>query len=207
MTSHSLIPSLREQLSGPLPGWQAQWELASLPGRPRIAPDNHRKGGVLSLLYPHGEELFLVLMKRTEDGRVHSGQISFPGGRMEPHDPDLRMTALREAEEELGIPITEVEVLGSLTELYIQASNFLVQPVVGYAAKRPNFRPSAVEVEEVVEIPLKTLLETPPAVTPVTVASGFRLDARAFLVDHHVIWGATAMMLNELLTVIRDISS
>jgi len=199
-----LIPALQQRLQNPLPGWQSQWELTSMPGRPRVAPDQHRAGAVLSLLYPHEEELHIVFMKRTDDGKAHGGQISFPGGKHEPFDPSLEITALREAEEELGIVQQEVEVLGGLTELYIQASNFLVQPVVGYAANRPIFRPSPVEVDEILEVSVAQLLQTPISMKSVTVGNGLTFDAKAFLVKDHIIWGATAMMLNELLTAIRE---
>lgn len=207
MTVTDLIPALHQRLQAPLPGWQSQWELSSLPGRPHSAPDQHRKGAVLSLLYPYEEELHVVFMKRTDDGKAHGGQISFPGGKQEPEDQTLHITALRESEEELGIIQREVEILGGLTELYIPASNFLVQPVVGYAANRPIFRPSPVEVEEILEVSVAQLLQTPVSTTSVTVNSGFTFDAKAFLVNDQIIWGATAMMLNELLTAIRDVSS
>lgn len=207
MTAKDLIPALKERLQTPLPGWQSQWELSSLPGRPRTPPDLHRKGAVLSLLYPHREELHMVFMKRTNDGKAHGGQISFPGGKQEPEDQTLHITALRESEEELGIVQQEVQLLGGLTTLYIPASNFLVQPVVGYAANRPIFRPSPVEVEEILEVSVAQLLQTPVSTTSVTVNSGFTFDAKAFLVNDQIIWGATAMMLNELLTAIRDVSS
>lgn len=207
MTAKDLIPALQQRLQTPLPGWKSQWELSSMPGRPRTAPAQHRPGAVLSLLYPHEEELHMVFMKRTDDGKAHGGQISFPGGKQEPSDPNLQVTALREAEEELGIIQQEVQVLGDLTELYIQASNFLVQPVVGYATNRPIFRPSPIEVEEVLEVSVAQLLQTPVSMTSVTVGNGFTFDAKAFLVKDQIIWGATAMMLNELLTTIRDVSS
>lgn len=207
MTAKDLIPALQKRLQAPLPGWQSQWELSSLPGRPRSAPELYRKGAVLSLLYPYQEELHMVFMKRTDDGKAHGGQISFPGGKQEPEDRDLAFTALRESEEELGIIQQDVEVLGNLTKLYIQTSNFLVQPVVGYAANRPIFRPSPVEVEEILEVSVAQLLQTPVSMTSVTVGNGFSYDAKAFQVKNHTIWGATAMMLNELLTTIREISS
>lgn len=176
-------------------------------GGPKSPPGFHRTGAVLSLLYPHEDELHLVFMKRTDDGKAHGGQISFPGGKHEPYDPTFQTTALREAEEELGIIPQEVQVLGGLTELYIQASNFLVQPVVGYAANRPIFRPSPVEVEEILEVSVAELLQTPVSTASLTGRGEIRFYARAFQIKNHIIWGATAMMLNELLTAIRDVSS
>lgn len=207
MNTTLLISRLHHRLKAPLPGWQSQWELSPVSGSPPLAPEHHRKGAVLSLLYPYKDELHIVFMKRTDDGKAHGGQISFPGGKQEPEDRTLNLTALRESEEELGIIQQEVQVLGGLTKLYIPASNFLVQPVVGYAANRPIFRPSPVEVDEILEVSVAQLLQTPISTSPVTASSGFTIDAQAFLVNDQVIWGATAMMLNELLTTIRDISS
>lgn len=208
MNTTNLISALHQRLKAPLPGWQSQWELSPLPGNgPQATPEQHRTAAVLSLLYPHDGELHVVLMKRTDDGRPHGGQISFPGGKEEPDDHHLNGTALREAEEELGILSEEVEILGDLTNLYIQASNFLVQPVVGYTANRPIFRPSPVEVDEILEVSLAQLLQTPVSTASVAGRGDLRFYTRAFQIQNHIIWGATAMMLNELLTTIRDISS
>ncbi|MDX1906548.1 MAG: CoA pyrophosphatase [Bacteroidia bacterium] len=204
-----LIGALQARLADPLPGQAAQMAMASiqLPSPPPARPD-HRKSGVLCLLYPANGDWHLVFMQRPEDGTVHGGQISFPGGRLEPEDPDLTWTALREAQEELGILPASVHLLGSLTELYIPASNHLVFPTVGYAAARPDFVPDPKEVAAVIEAPLAVLLD-PDIRTRVSVrlASGLRLDAPAFVVGGHVIWGATAMILNELLSIITGITS
>ncbi|WNJ16290.1 CoA pyrophosphatase [Pontibacter sp. G13] len=205
MTIPAFINSLATQLSQPLPGLSAQVEMASMRrGGSWDVRDDHRKSGVLALLYPHLEELQMVFMKRTEDGRVHSGQVSFPGGKMEPSDSDSTFTALREAHEELGILPDSVKVLGQLTELYIPPSNFMVYPTVGFSAQRPDFLPEPGEVAEIIEVPVRHLLnpDTRQEVK-VKVAQGMKVQAPAFVVNDHIIWGATSMMLNELLTIIR----
>lgn len=208
MNIPSLISAIGRRLQSSLPGWHSQWELTPLPGRgPNPLPDRFREAAVLSLLYPRDGELSIVLMKRTEDGRTHSGQVSLPGGKHEASDPDLKSTALREAEEELGIPAQEVQILGDLTELYIHASNYLVQPVVGFVADRPTFRPSPLEVQEIIEISIPQLLQTPVTTATLLDRTNSTFYTRAFQIEGQVIWGATAMMLNELLTIIREESS
>ncbi|MEL6672105.1 MAG: CoA pyrophosphatase [Bacteroidota bacterium] len=203
--NESLIPYLKTRLQQPLPGRDAQWEMSSRgPARDWQPREDHRKGGVLALMYPHQEVLHMVFMKRTDDGKVHGGQVSFAGGKMEQSDRNVQMTALREAEEELGIPQTEVEILGQLSPLYIAPSNFLVYPQVGFLPYRPEFVPSPMEVAAIIETELPLLLapETRQTVK-VKVGQNMTIKTPAFLVNGQIIWGATAMMLNELLTVIR----
>ncbi|RMG71034.1 MAG: CoA pyrophosphatase [Bacteroidetes bacterium] len=169
---------------------------------------DHLESGVLALLYPHRDRLHMAFMQRTEDGRVHGGQISFPGGRREPEDVDLVQTALREAEEEMGIKPDEVQVLGALTRLYIPPSNFMVYPTVGYSAQRPIFVPDPVEVAQVIELPLSELQDPQYRVqAPVRVRGDLNVKVPAFVVQGYTIWGATAMMLSELLTVIRELET
>ena len=209
MGEQNFIEALKKRLKQPLPGLEAQRQMSSRPpsGNFEIRPD-HRKSGVLALLYPYHEILHLAFMKRTEDGRVHSGQISFPGGKMETDDRDYIHTALREANEELGIISEQVEVLGQLSPLYIPPSNFLVYPSVGFSRQRPDFQLSEKEVAAVIETPLEYLLkkETVQSVQ-VTVGHQLRMNVPAFTFGSHIIWGATAMMLNELLTVVRELGS
>ncbi|MEM7375225.1 MAG: CoA pyrophosphatase [Bacteroidota bacterium] len=202
------ISRLQQRFLSPLPGKAAQAMLTSRPIEDRLTPPppNHRKGGVLALLYPSGDEISIVFMKRTEDGKVHSGQISFPGGKVESFDASPMQAAVREAEEELGIPQSEVHIIGQLSTLYIPPSNFLVYPFVGYMDHAPNFVPSHLEVAKVIEVPLPTLLE-PQMLQQVAikVRQNLNIQAPAFIPDGHVIWGATAMILNELLVLIREL--
>ena len=199
------IEQLRQRLQKPLPGLQAQLEMSSRMRHEWEVRDDHRKGGVLSLFYPYQEKLHLVFMKRTQDGKVHGGQVSFPGGKMEPTDRNIVNTALREAEEELGIPAHEVDIIGKLTQLYILPSNFMVYPSVGYLPYRPSFQPSEEEVATIIEAPLEDLLSQKKEIIHIPVNEKLRIKAPAFKVNGYVIWGATAMMLNELLKVVREL--
>lgn len=163
-----------------------------------------RRSAVLILFYPYRGEIYLPLILRPIYDGVHAGQMAFPGGRMERTDENLIRTALREAQEEIGIRVTDVQVLGQLTELYIPPSNFFVQPVVGVMKHRPDFYPDPREVEEVVEVPLATFLdETIVGDTQIEVR-GVLIDAPFFQIQNHKVWGATAMMISELLAVIAS---
>lgn len=203
------ITRLEQRLRQPLPGLNAQMLMSPpIRGREVVIPPDVRRGGVLACLHPHRHELHLTLMKRVEDGTTHSGQISFPGGKVEPDDPSLLHTALREAEEEVGIPQAQVQILGKLTELYIPPSNFLVYPTVGFLPSRPNFVIDPREVAQVLEVPLSYLLRGDLASTRKVQMSGNRnlfLDVPTYDLYGHIVWGATAMMLCELITLLRDI--
>jgi len=177
---------------------------------PEVIPDDAKDSAVLQLLFPLNDELHLLLMRRTEDGRAHSGQISFPGGRHEPQDASFMMTALREAEEEVGIVASEVEVLGALTPLYIPVSYFMVHPFVAWSERRPDYLPSKSEVSQIIEAPIahlfapenKITTEVRPSSMPGVV---FKVPAYN-LPDGNFIWGATAMMLAELEAVFQNLS-
>ncbi|NTV85025.1 MAG: CoA pyrophosphatase [Bacteroidales bacterium] len=164
-----------------------------------------KKGGVLVLFYPFKSRIFLVFMKRTEYPGVHSGQVSFPGGGWEPGDESMTKTALREAEEEIGVDPKTVHIIGQLSDLFIPPSNFLVTPVVGYTEQRPAFRPDPVEVDRILEVTLDHLmLKETRQVKEITVFPANRMRVPCFYTGGDIIWGATAMIVNELIDVISQ---
>ncbi len=198
-----LITRIRNGFSRPLPGRSAQERMMGrVVAMPEALPENVRDSAVLQLLYPVDGEAHMLFMRRTEDGRAHSGQISFPGGRWEAQDENFMQTALREANEEVGLKISEVEVLGGLTPLYIPVSFFMVHPFVAWSDTRPEYQPSADEVSELIELPLSYLMNPENKIrTKVRPSSmpQLTLDVPAYKVpDGSIIWGATAMMLAEL---------
>ena len=204
------LDEVRRALSRPLPGLDAHLKMAPQPrpGRyPDLAlPNNFREGGVLILLYPRSERLHLVLTRRTETVRSHKGQISLPGGKREGGET-LVQTALRETCEELGVPPDEdTEVLGQLSALYPPPSNYCIHPFVAHRSVVPVFNPDPVEVAEVLEVPLATLLN--PAIRKVDYWPDPVFESRRrvpfFDVDGQVVWGATAMILSELVTLLED---
>jgi 8-oxo-dGTP pyrophosphatase MutT (NUDIX family) len=204
----AFIESIREKLARPLPGLPSQLKMAGLRRSMKdggvIIPDDAKKSAVLALFYPVNGKIYMVLIKRTEYPGVHSGQISFPGGGWEKDDKDLVDTALRETEEEIGVSRHSVTAIGKLTELFIPPSNFLVTPVVGYISERPDFRPDPDEVDRILEIPLEELLDSSNIhEKEITIFPAVTLKVPCFYIDENVIWGATAMILNELIDVIR----
>jgi 8-oxo-dGTP pyrophosphatase MutT (NUDIX family) len=205
-----LIEALRAQLRLPLPGEDAQYRMAPS-YRPRLKRDEinalmPRISGVLVLLYEKNGELHLVFTKRKSYEGVHSGQMSFPGGKKDEGDTDLIHTALRETDEEIGIPPTQIELLGSLSELYIPPSNFLVYPSVGFTPVIHSFRPQESEVEEVVEIPLSFFMDTKNVSqqTEIKLFNGAIVRVPAYVFNNHIIWGATAIMLSEFTYVVEQ---
>lgn len=190
----------------PLPGTAAQNKMSSrvkVEGISMDIPADAKESGVLALLFPVREELNLLLIKRTEDGRPHSGQISFPGGRKEEQDNnDLQTTALRETFEEVGVASADIEVLGAMSSLYIPVSYSNVFPFVGFTPNRPDYSLSHDEVQYTIEIPVNELFNpaiksikkiTPSAYPDISIkAPVYEWDAE------HIIWGATAMMIAEL---------
>jgi 8-oxo-dGTP pyrophosphatase MutT (NUDIX family) len=190
---------LRAALQQPLPGIAAQIKLAPeyrLESLRAAPPAEARAAGVLLLLYPFDSAWHFPLMKRVEDGLVHGGQISLPGGSQEPGE-SLRETALREACEEIGAACAGVEVLGQLSAIYIPPSNFLVTPIVGCVERRPDFDCDPREVAELIEVPLRTLFDRDVVKREPWSLRGVTVEVPFFQIGPHKVWGATAMILSE----------
>lgn len=200
------IENLKEELKKPLPGLKAQQQMVPLSRRGGLSvkPNNPKKGGVLLLLYKKNDELMVVFIQRTHDGGVHSGQISFPGGKFENADNDLVQTALRETKEEIGIDTLNVEIAGTLTELFIPVSDYMVYPAVGYYKGLPKFKNNPVEVESLIEVPLQQLLNKETIQTGTVYAKDKKFEVPVFKVGTHQIWGATAMILSEFIQVVKN---
>jgi 8-oxo-dGTP pyrophosphatase MutT (NUDIX family) len=160
---------------------------------------------VLLLLFEKESVPHLLLTKRVAYPGVHSSQISFPGGKVEPGDASKMATALRETQEEVGAPAQQIEVMGPLTPLYIPPSNFLVDPFVGHLSETVVWQAQPSEVAEVLEIPLSHFFEPKArAQREISVGTGLR-TVPGFVWESHFIWGATAMMLEEFLAVARRV--
>jgi 8-oxo-dGTP pyrophosphatase MutT (NUDIX family) len=197
------INKLTHELTLPLPGVQVQLQMTSSRRLREMMEsrqlDEAIKSSVLILLYPgreNSQPTFVVMLRPTYEG-IHSGQISLPGGRFEVTDENLMQTALRETHEEIGMDPAGVTIIGKLTELYIPPSNFLVQPFVGFTAGSPVFIPHPKEVEQIIEIQVKYLLDENNLVQKEISVGGIHFTAPSFVIDGTTIWGATAMILNE----------
>ncbi|UCH13486.1 MAG: CoA pyrophosphatase [Bacteroidales bacterium] len=189
----------------PLPGEASQNKMIPVTRSPLNIDITFQSSSVLILLYPYNNEMNVILMKRTLDDTPHSGQISFPGGRFEPGDNSLQETALREAEEELGISASGIEILGHLTPLQIQVSNMEVKPFVGVLYKKPLFRPNPGEVDYLIEVKVKDLLDPGIIEKKVEYIRGNRIEMPYYNIRNNHIWGATAMILSEFLDILRNI--
>lgn len=201
------IEHLRHELTKPLPGREAQYAMAPRPrgfsgnGSYDHPQSDARHGGVLILFYPHDDDIFLPLILRPTYEGVHSGQIGLPGGGFEPEDSDLAATALREAHEEVGVLPAQVKVIGQLSPLYVFASNYLVQPVIGWTATRPQFKLDPQEVAALIETPIGALLDPNNHAEELWTLRNRRAIVPYYRVDGHNVWGATAMILSELLAL------
>lgn len=205
----NFIQNLKNRLNQSLPGRDAQAEMS--PSVERIkkpASKDARVACVLALFYPKDNKLNMVFIERASNNPNdrHRGQIGFPGGKLEDSDVSLLAGALREAEEEVGVKSSDVQVLGGLTELYIPVSNFKVHPFVGYLPYTPTFIAQESEVKEVLEIPFERFLnDSVRKRKDMKMSNNFTLpQVPYFDVKEQVIWGATSMMLSELIACTKD---
>ncbi|MCX6270390.1 MAG: CoA pyrophosphatase [Bacteroidetes bacterium] len=211
MNFPAFIDELALRLGQPLPGLESQLRMTSLRRIREMSfnPDlsKARMSGVLILLYPAEQDVMTVFIQRPRYNGVHSGQISFPGGKAEPEDRDIRQTALRESREEVGLDTSGVKVIGNLTELYIPPSRFRVQPVVAYTAEIPSLTGDPVEVDEIIRVSLRELLDPGSFQNKKVTVGDWSNEVPCFYVKEVIIWGATAMILNEFLEIIRVLPS
>jgi len=166
-----------------------------------------KQAGVLALFYPNAnQETTLVLILRKTYKGVHSAQVGFPGGKLEIGDASLKEAAIRETFEEVGVPINTIKIIKTLSYVYIPPSNFYVQPFLGITKQTPQFIKQDDEVEAVIEVPLKHLLDE-KMVRKKIVKTSYSLDVEvpAFNLNGHVVWGATAMMLSEIKDMLKQL--
>jgi len=166
-----------------------------------------KKAAVLALFYPNnsGETYLVLILRKTYKG-VHSAQIGFPGGKYEDEDKDLMITAIRETEEEVGVPEAMVEVIKTMSPMYIPPSNFMVHPYLAVSESTPNFVKQDDEVEAIIEVKLVDFLaETNSITTRVPTSFNVEVDVPAYKFNDHIVWGATAMMLSELKDLLKQV--
>jgi 8-oxo-dGTP pyrophosphatase MutT (NUDIX family) len=216
LTEQSITAAM--QLSG-FEHWRPHLDERSLnrpQRRPAELPGDGRSAAVLLLIYPvqpkeldrrHPEEseLRLVLTRRHETLTQHAGQISLPGGQRDKGE-SLKATALRETEEEIGVSSDAIKIVGRLNSIYIPPTDFTVAPFVGWSATQPRFVPELAEVAEIIEVSLDHLLN-PNSLGQgeVKIASGETISVPIYQVDHHRVWGATAMILAEFVERLKRV--
>jgi 8-oxo-dGTP pyrophosphatase MutT (NUDIX family) len=198
-----LAARLAEPLPGPMVG--SRFEPHPRPWRhDDVAPPDAKPAAVLALLYPHEGKWYLPLTLRPTTLAAHAGQISLPGGAVESGETTAE-AAIREFHEELGDDGQAIELLGSLSPLYVQASHYLVTSWVGVVGSRPRFERNPQEVEEILEVPLAHLLDPANFGGETRQYEGQSYSAPCFFFHSHHIWGATCMILGELVTVLEEI--
>jgi 8-oxo-dGTP pyrophosphatase MutT (NUDIX family) len=214
MINNNWIEQLSHRLTLPLPGRAAQDKMAH-PDRLKVLdeapvpPPNVRKAAVLVLFHriDQADHWKTLLIQRTPNQNdPHSGQVSFPGGRIETDDDTIENAALREAWEEVGLSPERVTVLGRLSDMYIPFSNYLVHPVVGVAQGVDSWALQPGEVESILTAPLAYFYQSESrASRTVYVGNGMRINnIPCFVYEDRVVWGATAMILQELTEIFPD---
>jgi 8-oxo-dGTP pyrophosphatase MutT (NUDIX family) len=209
MTLKELSQALKEVLEKPLPGNAAHELLRARPVGGQFPDFGHklppRPGSVLLLLFEENGVIKLPLIKRATYKGAHSAQISFPGGKAEAGENAIQ-TALREAEEEIGIHQADVQVIGQLSDFNVIPSNFLVTPIVGSLNYVPVFKPDPREVDKIICVEITDLIREDAIYEEEILAGGlYPMIAPHFLIEGEIVWGATAMMLNEFRMVLREI--
>ncbi|MDX9881701.1 MAG: CoA pyrophosphatase [Prolixibacteraceae bacterium] len=197
---------LSEALTGELPGLQAHRKMVP-PGRRLLLPEGAalkvKHSGVLFLLFPDEDQLFTCLIKRPASMKHHPGQIGFPGGKVEKNDLSPQMAAMREAGEEVGISPGSYRMLGKLSDLYIQVSNFIIHPYVAWADRKPDFTVNYSEVEKIILFPVQDFMRNEHiSETEINTFSGL-LKVPYYPFDGELIWGATAMILSEYFEITK----
>lgn len=201
---------LSEQLLKPLPGSLSHIKMSSRIRLKELESGHDlskaTRSSVLILFYLKKNILNTsFILRQTYDG-VHSGQVSFPGGRWEETDKSLVDTALREAKEEVNIDPETVNIIGTLSDLYIPPSNYVVLPVLGFTTKEPEFKPEELEVAEIIESDISFLFNPELLKNTIINVRGYQIEAPYFDVKGKVVWGATAMILSELKDVIESMN-
>ena len=185
-----------------LPGNRA-WQRMAPEGRMDVSLQGKcTDAGVMLLLYPENDQTHIVLIKRNEYPGPHSAQISFPGGMKEDADPDFAGTALRETEEEIGIPASSIEMMGALTPLIIPVSNFCVHPFVGWLEQTPEFNPDRSEVQYLICPSLSQLMDPGNHKYGTFNRRGIDLKTPYIDLDGEMLWGATAMIFSEFMALL-----
>lgn len=167
---------------------------------------NTKNAAVLALFFPNkqGETSLLLTLRAAYKG-THGAQVSFPGGKPEKSDIDLKATALRECFEEVGIASKEIIVFKEMTPVYIPPSNFLMSPFLGYIQKPPTYTTNH-EVSEIIEVPLHELLNDETiCYTEMKTSYSDRITIPYFNIKNQTIWGATAMVLSEIKELIKSL--
>lgn len=194
----------------PVPGAKVQLEMAAVERldelqREKLTHKKPKKASVMMLLYPKNDQTHFALIERAFSSGKHSGQIAFPGGKSEKEDLDHATTAQRETMEEVGVPIHQQQIICAGTPLYIPPSNYMVYPYLAFAKAELSFTPQLSEVSRVIEVPLAHLLNKKNR-SHTVLSTTYMQEVRVptFKFENDIVWGATAMILNEFAAMFRE---
>lgn len=210
MKTIEILSKLENAFQTELPGLKAHREMAPLD---RILDinlipdiDQYRKSAVSIILYQHQDELRFILIQRPIYEGTHGGQISFPGGKQEEIDSDLENTARRETFEEIGVQLNENQLIGSLSAVVIPVSKFCVEPYLYFIEEQPVFTPDEREVAYIIETPLLHLLNDENKKSKsIELSNGVKMkNVPYFELASKTVWGATALILNELKWLLKE---
>ncbi len=201
------INKLKLRLNKPLPGIKAHLSMVPVGYEFNLKSwlgNFPKPSAILILLFPFYDSIGTILIERTVYPGIHSGQISFPGGKPEDSDPDLAHTALRETYEEIGVPLEKIMIIGKLTDVYIRPSNYLVSPYIGYLPFSPDFSVNEREVQQLIKMDILNSDLIVKADKIITHSNGLSLETPFYNIDGFTVWGATAMIISELMEVVEE---
>ena len=192
-----------------LRGWDSQKKMAVIPintitEKAFIPPNDAKQASVAIILFYEKNELFFFLTKRTAEVEHHKGQISLPGGAIDKDEAAID-ASLRESNEEIGIDVSKLNILGKLTDLYTPVSYFNIHPFIWFANEKPKITLNTQEVDTVYKIGISELIDKKNISTKNVKKSGITFQVPAFNFNHCVSWGATAMILSEFRDLILDL--
>ena len=200
------IDQLKRQLNQPLPGKDAH---SIMMINPKPIFKNNAKtikpSAVLILLFFKNDNWNFFLTKRSQNVNHHKGQISLPGGVQEKKE-SLQKTAVRETEEEIGIPSQDIQIIGHLSPFYVPVSNFKISPFIGWMKKRPDIRTHDKEVEKVFSVSIDEFILTSTQKTKYDKLNGQMVKIPYFDIDNEIVWGATSIILSEFKNIILEIT-
>lgn len=191
-------------LKNDLPGWEAQRELS--PGynpKYRQPKPGFKEASVVAIISPVDGQLNLTFIKRASHYKddKHKGQISFPGGKIEEGESRIE-AAYREVEEEIGVPKTEIEIIGELTSLYVFVSDFMIYPFLAISKKAMEFTPDPLEVDGIINWPLEKLLQG-TSTKDISIRNSTIKNVPYYPLGEEVLWGATSMVTAEILALLK----
>lgn len=171
--------------------------------KPSDEDSTYTTSGVMLLLFDREGELELVMIRRPATMKNHAGQIAFPGGKKEEGDATVIDTAYRETYEEIGVLPENIEYIATLSPVYVQVSNFMITPVLGWCKQPPHFRVDSTEVEELILIPVRSIIDKDSYVYRDVETKAGLLSVPGYEIDSSFIWGASGMILSELIDLIQ----